>query len=45
MAIFATLLGAERQLQGPLRDVTWRTPSAIGPNDACSDMPSASIGA
>ncbi len=34
MAIFATLLGVEQQLQGPLRDVTWRSPRRIGPDDA-----------
>ena len=34
MAIFATLLGVEQQLQGPLPDVTWRSPRRIGPDDA-----------
>ncbi len=34
MAIFATLLGVERRLQGPLPDAGWRSPQRIGPNDA-----------
>ena len=34
MAIFATLLGVEQRLLGPLRDATWRSPRRIGPDDA-----------
>lgn len=34
MALFATLLGVERQLQRPLADATWRRPRRLGPSDA-----------
>lgn len=34
MAIFAVLLGVERQIQASLRDATWRSPMQIGPHDA-----------
>jgi aspartate carbamoyltransferase catalytic subunit len=34
MAIFATLLGVENQIQHSMRDATWRTPTYIGPEDA-----------
>ena len=34
MAIFAVLLGVENQIQGSLRDATWKSPTHIGPYDA-----------
>ncbi|HSY28461.1 MAG TPA: aspartate carbamoyltransferase [Burkholderiaceae bacterium] len=34
MAIFAVLLGVEHQIQGNMRDATWRSPMHIGPHDA-----------
>ncbi|MBB5193377.1 aspartate carbamoyltransferase catalytic subunit [Silvimonas terrae] len=34
MAIFATLLGVENQIQRNMRDVTWRAPQHVGPDDA-----------
>ena len=34
MAIFAVLLGVEKQIQGSMRDATWRSPMHIGPHDA-----------
>ncbi|TAL55471.1 aspartate carbamoyltransferase [Pandoraea sp.] len=37
MAIFAVLMGVENQVQHAMRDVTWRTPSRIGPDDASFD--------
>ncbi|MEO6918020.1 MAG: aspartate carbamoyltransferase [Collimonas sp.] len=37
MAIFATLLGVENQVQHSMRDVTWRSPHHVGPDDAAFD--------
>ncbi len=34
MAIFATLLGVDQKLLGPLPDAGWRSPERIGPDDA-----------
>ncbi|MDR3427434.1 MULTISPECIES: aspartate carbamoyltransferase [Silvimonas] len=34
MAIFATLLGVEGLIQRNMRDVTWRAPQHVGPDDA-----------
>lgn len=33
MAIFATLLGVENQVQRSLRDALWAVPATLGPND------------
>lgn len=37
MAIFATLLGVENQVQHSMRDVSWRSPHHVGPDDAAFD--------
>jgi len=37
MAIFATLLGVENQVQHSMRDVSWRSPQYVGPDDAVFD--------
>lgn len=37
MALFAVLLGVENQVSLSLRDVTWRTPTFVGPDDAGFD--------
>ncbi|WP_395827452.1 aspartate carbamoyltransferase [Collimonas sp.] len=37
MAIFATLLGVENQVQHSMRDAGWRSPSHVGPDDAMFD--------
>jgi aspartate carbamoyltransferase catalytic subunit len=34
MAIFAVLLGVERQVQHSMRDAAWKSPAYIGPDDA-----------
>ena len=34
MAIFAVLLGVESQIQGSMRDASWRSPLHICPHDA-----------
>jgi aspartate carbamoyltransferase catalytic subunit len=34
MAIFAVLLGVEGQIQGSMRDASWKSPTHIGPHDA-----------
>ena len=34
MAIFAVLLGVEGLVRNSMRDVTWRHPSHIGPDDS-----------
>lgn len=34
MAIFATVLGVEAQVQHSMRDAGWRTPAYLGPDDA-----------
>lgn len=34
MAIFAILMGVERQVQHSMRDATWKSPAYIGPDDA-----------
>jgi hypothetical protein len=37
MAVFATLLGVAGLVQSSLRDATWATPEAIGPDDLLND--------
>ena len=37
MALFAVLLGVDRQVPHALRDAGWRPPAAIGPDDAAFD--------
>lgn len=37
MAIFAILLGVDKQVQHSMRDATWRSPSHVGPDDALFD--------
>lgn len=37
MAIFAILLGVDKQVQHSMRDAAWRSPSHIGPDDALFD--------
>ena len=37
MAIFAVLLGVDKQVQHSMRDAAWRAPSHIGPDDALFD--------
>ncbi|SFH73883.1 aspartate carbamoyltransferase [Collimonas sp. OK307] len=37
MAIFATLLGVENQVQHSMRDVSWHSPHHVGPDDAVFD--------
>lgn len=37
MAVFATLLGVDGLVQRSLRDATWATPEAIGPDDLLND--------
>ncbi|MGI4777838.1 MAG: aspartate carbamoyltransferase [Janthinobacterium lividum] len=37
MALFAVLLGVDRQVPHALRDAGWRSPPAIGPDDAAFD--------
>lgn len=37
MALFAVLLGVDRQVPHALRDAGWRSPRAIGPDDAAFD--------
>ncbi|CAM2153214.1 aspartate carbamoyltransferase catalytic subunit [Pararobbsia alpina] len=34
MALFAVLLGVDRQVQHSMRDATWRHPTYLGPDDA-----------
>jgi aspartate carbamoyltransferase catalytic subunit len=34
MAIFAVLLGVERQVQHSMRDAAWQSPAYVGPDDA-----------
>ncbi|QDQ86571.1 aspartate carbamoyltransferase [Alcaligenaceae bacterium SJ-26] len=34
MAIFATLMGVDGQVQRSMRDATWRRPAMVGPDDA-----------
>ena len=37
MALFAVLMGVENQIARNLRDVTWRSPAFVGPDDAVFD--------
>ena len=37
MALFAVLLGVDRQVQHSMRDATWRHPTYLGPDDAVFD--------
>jgi aspartate carbamoyltransferase catalytic subunit len=37
MALFAVLMGVEKQVAGALRDVSWRSPRYVGPDDATFD--------
>ncbi|GAB3629382.1 Aspartate carbamoyltransferase catalytic subunit [Pandoraea terrae] len=37
MAIFAILMGVDKQVQHSMRDAAWRAPSHIGPDDASFD--------
>ena len=37
MALFAVLMGVESQIARNLRDVTWRSPAFVGPDDAVFD--------